>query len=76
MLLFRVPMKWLEKRIMTADAEEMDEMLKNVISWHERRFPDQELVIWSLPLKDRQERKRQIEMAAHLLNTRGEHTKR
>lgn len=54
--------------IATADAEEMDLIIKEVLSWHEKAFPDQELVIWSLPKNNVAERDRQINTVAEFLH--------
>ena len=67
MVRLKVPMKWVEKRILTADSREMDMVLRAVISWQEQRYPEYELVVWSLPINNSQERKRQIDMMTSFL---------
>ena len=68
MFKLKIPIKWMEKRIEKADSEEIDVMLRTITLWHQRRFPEYELIVWSLPIGNRQERKRQIDMMMRFLD--------
>lgn len=69
-------MKWVKKRIQTASSREIDIVVQTVVSWHKQQFPDYELVVWSKPVDNKQERKRQIDMVMRYLNQWDEKTKR
>ena len=72
MFKLKIPIKWMEKRIEKADSEEIDVMLRTIILWHQRHFPEYELVVWSLSINNSQDRKRQIDMMTHFLDQRRE----
>ena len=71
MLRLQMPMKWMKKRIQLANPEELDMVLEIVISCHKKHFPEYELVVWSLPVDDRAEMERQIELVTHFLHRLG-----
>ena len=72
MLPLQMPMKWVKKRIQTANPEELTTVIQTVISCHKKHFPESELLIWSLPVGNRPEMEQQIELVTRFLHRLGQ----
>lgn len=67
MHLTKKAMEEFTRRIACADDREIMEIMKALIAWQEKRYPDQELLVLWLPKYDRKDRLREIERLSAFL---------
>ena len=66
---FKMLMNLLLKRIEQADDYEVNEIIRTLIAWQKRKYPEYEMVIMSLPRYDLEERRKQIDYMGSMLKT-------
>lgn len=70
MLIFRLPLRRLLKRIEIADDDEIQKILLTIIHWENLRYPNEELIILSLPKSNSEKRRKYLKMMADLLRNK------
>jgi len=63
----KLPINWVLKRIGGANDEEIMEIIKSLIYWQKRRYPDEKVIILSLPIQDKGMRLREIDRMCDFL---------
>ena len=67
MLYFRLLLRRMRKRMEAVKEEEIQEMLLAIIRWQKDHYPDEELIVFSLPKSNLEKREVQLKLMVDML---------